>query len=109
MTSPILPQTPLTELDHIKKVAVAAYEDLDTEAIRRLKVEALPTVVANDAYGADLFELGQTTYHRQGPNEMSHIHTKQVTVLFWEAWKIARLPLTVKCPCTRIPAWRLFR
>jgi len=38
---------------------------LGTEAIRRLEVEEFPLVVANDAYGADLFEIGQAAYRRQ--------------------------------------------
>ena len=42
-----------------------AYDDLGTEAIRRLEVEALPMMVANDAHGGDLFELGQETYRIQ--------------------------------------------
>jgi fumarate hydratase subunit beta len=50
--------------ERIKRVDLIAYEDLGTEAIRRLEVEDLPLVVANDAYGADLFEHGRVTYRR---------------------------------------------
>jgi fumarate hydratase subunit beta len=48
----------------IKQVELVAYPDLGTEAIRRLKVEAFPLVVANDVYGGDLFEQGQAAYRR---------------------------------------------
>lgn len=50
----------------IKKVELVAYHDLGTEAIRRLEVVDFPLVVANDAHGADLFELGQATYRQKG-------------------------------------------
>ena len=53
--------------DHILKVDVVAYDDLSTEAIRRLEVEALPMIVANDVYGNDLFEMGQAKYRRKEP------------------------------------------
>ena len=39
----------------VKKATVIAYEDLDTEAIRRLVVEDLPLVVAIDCDGNDIF------------------------------------------------------
>lgn len=51
--------------DRIKRVEVVAYDDLGTEAIRRLEVEMLPMIVANDAHGGDLFELGQAAYRIQ--------------------------------------------
>ena len=47
---------------HIKKSELVAYEDLGTEAIRRLYVEDFPVVVANDIYGGDLFEEGRKRY-----------------------------------------------
>ena len=50
----------------IKQVEVIAYDDLGTEAIRRLYVEGLPAIVANDIYGGDLFEQGKARYKRQG-------------------------------------------
>ncbi len=40
----------------IKEAEVIAYEDLGTEAIRRLTVEELPCVVAIDSAGNDLYE-----------------------------------------------------
>lgn len=46
----------------IKKVSIVAYGDLGTEAIRRLEVEDLPLIVANDCYGADLFKEGIKKY-----------------------------------------------
>ena len=51
--------------ERIKKVELVAYEDLGTEAIRRFEVEDLPLVVANDAHGNDLFEMGQAKYRRE--------------------------------------------
>ena len=49
----------------IKKAEVVAYEDLGTEAIRRLEVERFPVIVANDMYGNDLLELGKAKYQRR--------------------------------------------
>lgn len=40
----------------IQKSEVIAYEDLGTEAIRKLYVEDFPVIVAIDANGADLYE-----------------------------------------------------
>ncbi|WP_457601427.1 Fe-S-containing hydro-lyase [Hydrogenivirga sp.] len=47
---------------HIKSSELIAYEDLGTEAIRRLYVEDFPVIVANDVYGGDLFEEGRQRY-----------------------------------------------
>lgn len=52
--------------ERIKKVELVAYQDLGTEAIRRLEVADFPLVVANDAHGGDLFELGRAAYQREG-------------------------------------------
>jgi fumarate hydratase subunit beta len=49
----------------IKSAEVVAYEDLGTEAIRRLEVECFPVIVANDMYGNDLLELGKAKYQRR--------------------------------------------
>jgi len=49
----------------IRKADVVAYEDLGTEAIRRLEVESFPVIVANDMYGNDLLELGKAQYQRR--------------------------------------------
>lgn len=48
----------------IKEMEIIAYEDLGTEAIRRLVVEDFPAVVVYDMYGADLFKEGQAKYAR---------------------------------------------
>ena len=42
----------------VRAAKIIAYEDLGTEAIRELKVENLPCIVANDIYGKDLYEEG---------------------------------------------------
>ena len=47
---------------HIKSSELIAYEDLGTEAIRRLYVEDFPVIVANDCHGGDLFEEGRKRY-----------------------------------------------
>ncbi|MFN8457699.1 MAG: FumA C-terminus/TtdB family hydratase beta subunit [Anaerolineae bacterium] len=51
--------------DCIKKLDLVAYPELGTEAIYRLEVVEFPLLVANDAYGADLYELGQAAYRRE--------------------------------------------
>ncbi len=47
---------------HIKKAEVVAFEDLGTEAIRRLEVEGFPAIVVNDCRGNDLLEQGKQQY-----------------------------------------------
>lgn len=49
----------------IKSVELIAYEDLGTEAIRKLVIEHFPVIVINDAYGGDLYLEGTDKY-RQG-------------------------------------------
>jgi fumarate hydratase subunit beta len=49
----------------IVKAEVVAYEDLGTEAIRRLDVEDFPVVVINDIHGNDLYQEGQKRYRRE--------------------------------------------
>jgi fumarate hydratase subunit beta len=51
---------------HVKKAAVVAYEDLGTEAIRRLEVEGFPAIVLNDCHGGDLYQDGQKQFAREG-------------------------------------------
>jgi fumarate hydratase subunit beta len=46
----------------IRKAEVIAYEDLDTEALRRLEVTGFPVTVINDIYGGDLYEEGKSKY-----------------------------------------------
>jgi len=48
----------------IKKVKMIAYEDLGPEAIREFTVEKFPAIVANDAFGGDIFRQGQSRYAR---------------------------------------------
>jgi len=48
----------------VKKAEVIAYEDLGTEAIRRLEVENFPAIVVNDCHGGDLYEEGMRQYAR---------------------------------------------
>lgn len=46
----------------IKKSEIIAYEDLGTEAIRRMEVENFPVIVVNDPSGEDLYKLGKEKY-----------------------------------------------
>ena len=48
----------------IKKAEVVAYEDVGTEALRRLEVEGFPAIVINDCHGGDLYVEGMTQYAR---------------------------------------------
>ncbi len=48
--------------EHIKSSHVIAYDDLGTEAIRRLEVENLPLTVIIDVLGNDLYEIGKNKY-----------------------------------------------
>jgi fumarate hydratase subunit beta len=50
----------------VKKLEVIAYEDLGTEAIRRLEVDGFPAIVINDCHGGDLYEEGRRAYAREG-------------------------------------------
>ena len=46
----------------VKKAEVVAYEDLGTEAVRRLEVEDFPVTVIIDSEGNDLYENGRKAY-----------------------------------------------
>lgn len=46
----------------IKKAEVIAWEDLGTEAVRRLEVENLPVTVAIDSCGGDIYLIGKEKY-----------------------------------------------
>jgi len=46
----------------IKSSEVVAYEDLGTEAIRKLKVENLPVIVVIDCHGNNLYETAVKEY-----------------------------------------------
>lgn len=48
----------------VKKAEVIAYDDLGTEAIRRLEVENFPCIVVTDARGNNLYETGPAKYAR---------------------------------------------
>ncbi|MBA7606539.1 L(+)-tartrate dehydratase subunit beta [subsurface metagenome] len=43
----------------IVEAEVIAFEDLGTEAVRRLKVKEMPLILINDCYGNDLYLQGQ--------------------------------------------------
>ena len=49
----------------VKRVDIVAYEDLGTEAIRRLEVENFPAIVVNDCRGGDLYQDGMKAYARE--------------------------------------------
>ncbi|MFZ5867931.1 MAG: Fe-S-containing hydro-lyase [Thermodesulfobacteriota bacterium] len=48
----------------IKQAEILAWEDLGTEAVRRLVVENLPLIVATDVHGGDLYISGPAEYRR---------------------------------------------
>lgn len=49
----------------VKKAELVAYEDLGTEAIRKLEVEDFPVIVVNDVRGNDLYIEGERKYRRE--------------------------------------------
>lgn len=46
----------------IKRAEVVAYEDLGTEAIRKLTIEDFPVFVINDIHGGDIYKDGVAKY-----------------------------------------------
>lgn len=46
----------------IKSAEVIAYEDLGTEAIRKLTIENFPVFVINDIHGGDIYQEGVAKY-----------------------------------------------
>ena len=48
----------------VTSAEVIAFEDLGTEAIRKLTVENLPLIVAIDSYGGNLYEEGPRNYQK---------------------------------------------
>jgi fumarate hydratase subunit beta len=48
----------------ITKAEIVAYEDLGTEAIRRLEVNGFPAIVLYDCHGGDLYSEGQKQFAR---------------------------------------------
>ena len=53
--------------EFVKKAEVVAYEDLGTEAIRRLEVDGFPAIVLYDCHGGDLYQDGQKVFAREDP------------------------------------------
>ncbi len=53
----------------IRSAQVVAYEDLGTEAIRKLEVERLPVIVVADSYGGDLYETAVQQYRKEWLSE----------------------------------------
>ena len=51
---------------YVKKADVVAYEDLGTEAIRRLELDGFPAIVLYDSHGGDLYQDGQKQFTREG-------------------------------------------
>ncbi|QUI21076.1 Fe-S-containing hydro-lyase [Vallitalea pronyensis] len=51
--------------DKIKKVDIIAYEDLGTEAVRKMEVENLPLIVVIDCEGNNLYESEKEKYNRR--------------------------------------------
>lgn len=49
---------------HIKSVEVVAYEELGTEAMRRMVLDEFPVVVCNDIYGGDVLAEGKAHWRR---------------------------------------------
>jgi len=50
--------------DCVKEAELVAYEDLGTEAVRRLVVQEFPVVVLNDLHGGDLYREGREHWRR---------------------------------------------
>ena len=48
----------------VKEARILAWEDLGTEAVRRLVVQDLPLIVATDSVGGDLYVTGREAYRR---------------------------------------------
>lgn len=46
----------------IKSSEIVAYEDLGTEAIRKLTIEDFPVFVINDVHGGDIYEEGVASF-----------------------------------------------
>lgn len=46
----------------VKKVEIIAFEELGTEAVRKMEVENLPVIVAIDTYGNNMYEAGRKEF-----------------------------------------------
>lgn len=53
----------------VKAAEVIAFEDLGTEAIRKLEVENMPLIVAIDAHGGNLYQTGPDAYKLKEKDE----------------------------------------
>jgi len=51
---------------HIRAVEVVAYQDLGTEAMRRMQLNGFPVVVCNDIQGGDALALGKAQWRKSG-------------------------------------------
>jgi len=51
--------------EFVNKSEIVAYEDLGTEAIRRLEVAGFPAIVLYDCHGGDLYQDGQKMFARE--------------------------------------------
>ncbi|MCJ7751262.1 MAG: Fe-S-containing hydro-lyase [Armatimonadetes bacterium] len=49
----------------IRTVEIVAYEDLGTEAIRRIEVVDFPAIVANDCYGGDAYADARARWEKR--------------------------------------------
>lgn len=49
----------------IVESSIIAYEDLGTEAIRKLEVKNFPVIVVNDSHGNDLYEIAVKKYNSE--------------------------------------------
>ena len=58
---------------HIMEAEIIGYEDLCTEAIRKLHVNKLPLIVAIDSYGNNLYEKGRMQYLSLNKNKETKI------------------------------------
>src|SRR2546430_17399748 len=64
----------------IKKLSIVAYEDLGTEAIRRLEVEGFPAIVINDCHGGDLYQDEVKAYARRSEEHTSELQSQSKLV-----------------------------
>jgi fumarate hydratase subunit beta len=48
----------------IRSAEIVAYEDLGTEAVRRLEVVEFPAIVVGDVHGRDLYREGRSKYRK---------------------------------------------
>lgn len=50
---------------HIEKVEMVAYEELGTEAVRKLTVKGFPVIVVDDIHGNDLLDQGKAKWRKE--------------------------------------------